>query len=97
MKEGRSIAAFRKSGRNSFAAEWVPLAQFLRDVRDRDIWGNQTAGLGDATLLHDGFPGAWDDLGRVVGNRQLGLGLGGKHGCMLANVRWRHFDVVATA
>jgi hypothetical protein len=42
---------------------------------------HETAGLGDAAPLHDGFPGAWDDLVHVVGDRRLGLR--GRHGFML--------------
>jgi hypothetical protein len=97
--EDREFVAFHNHipGRKSFQAEGVPSAQLFRDVVDRDVWKHETARLGDATSLHDGFPGAWDDLRRVIGSRRLELGLRGRHGFKLIYARWGLLDAAATA
>jgi hypothetical protein len=77
VKEGRPMA-FHEPGRDAFPVDRVPWVNLPRDAFDWDVWMHETAGLGDATPLHDSFPGARDGLGRVVSSGQLGLG--GRHG-----------------
>lgn len=84
IKEGRFMA-FHESGRDAFPVERIPWADLLWYALDWNVWMHETAGLGNATSLHDGCPGAWDDLGRVIGNWQLGLGR--SHGFMLVYAR----------
>lgn len=84
IKEGRFMA-FHESGRDTFSVERVPCADLLRYGLYCNVWMHETAGLGEAAPFHDGFPGAWDDFGRVVGSRQLGLG--GRNGFMMVYAR----------